>query len=206
MTDTAARTQGIRIVQGIPAGQLDEAARVLVDAFEQKVVHELRPSSPEQAHRIIAASLDPGLGWVALGDDGSVLGIAGVGMRGHHFSRMGYRLLAGEFGALGAVPRWLGALFEGLVARPRTGQWRVEVLAVAAAARGTGIGTALLEAVIDAARENGMRSVGLEVVDVNDRALQLYERLGFRSVGNVPTGWLTAGGGYRAVRFMRLDQ
>jgi len=194
-----------RITRGIPTDRLDETAALLYDAFEQKLVHGIRPDSAEQGRRIIARSLTPELGWVALAEDGRVLGVAGVAMRGHHFSHMGYRLFAEEFGALGAVSRWVRATAESLIARPRKGQWRVEVLAVAEAARGAGIGTALLEAVIDAARAAGMRSVGLEVVDANERALQLYERIGFRAVGNVPTGALTAGGGYRAVRFMRLD-
>lgn len=195
----------VRITRGIPADRLEETAALLYEAFEQKLVHGIRPDSAEQGRRIVARSLTPELGWVALAEDGQVLGVAGVAMPGHHFSHMGYRLFAREFGALGAVSRWIRATAESLLARPRRGQWRVEVLAVAGAARGSGIGTALLEAVIGDAREAGMRSVGLEVVDVNDRALQLYERIGFRSVGNVPTGVLTAGGGYRAVRFMRLD-
>ena len=96
-------------------------------------------------------------------------------------------------------------MVERVVARPKRLQWRIEVVAVAEHARGKGIGAALLSAVTEGAREARMRSVGLEVVDVNDRALQLYERVGFTSVANLRTGWLTGGGGYRAVRFMRME-
>jgi len=118
---------------------------------------------------------------------------------------MSFRALAQEFGRLGAIPRWLLATGEDILTRPRKRQWRIEVLAVDGAARGSGIGTGLLQTVIEAAREAGMRTVELEVVDVNDMALRLYERIGFRRVFTLPTGWLTARGGYRGVRFMRLD-
>ncbi len=198
-------TPTFRIVRGIPPELVDATAELLYEAFEQKIAHELRPDTPEQALRLIARSLDPTLGWMAVDESGSLLGVAGVAWRGRHFSLMTYRLLAEEFGAIGALRRWLLATLERVVSRPRRHQWRIEALAVGAQARGKGIGTALLNAVIEDARQAGMRSVGLEVVDVNDRALQLYERVGFRSVANLRTGWLTAGGGYRAVRFMRIE-
>ena len=193
-----------RIVKGIPPERLDEAAVLLFDAFDQKIRHELKPRSPEQAHRIIARSLTPELGWLALAVDGTVLGVTGVGMRGHHFSLIGFRLLVAEFGVPGALRRWPFTVLERVTTRPPREHWRIEVLAVAESARGTGIGTELLKAVIESAREAGMRSVGLEVVDVNDGALRLYERLGFEPVRTVRTGRLTSGGGYRGIHFMRL--
>lgn len=193
------------INRGIPHERLDEAAGLLFEAFDQKIRHELKPRSNEQARRIIARSLTPELGWLAVADDGTVLGVTGVGMRGHHFSLIGFRLLAGEFGVPGALRRWPFTVLERLTTRSPREHWRIEVLAVAESARGTGIGTTLLRAVIESAREAGVRSVGLEVVDVNDGALRLYERLGFQPVRTLRTGRLTSGGGYRAIHFMRLE-
>jgi ribosomal protein S18 acetylase RimI-like enzyme len=193
------------IRQGIPSELIDEAARLLMEAFAMKVEHELRPRMPDQALRLIAGSMDPSLGWVALDRENGVVGVIGVGMRGRRFSHMDYRGLAREFGHPGAIPRWALAACEELLARPKKRQWRVEVLGVDEATRGRGVGTALLATVIEAAREAGMHTVGLEVVDVNERALRLYQRIGFRQVFSLPTGWLTARGGYRGVRFMVLD-
>ena len=194
-----------RILRGISSELIDEVARLFMDAFALKVAHELRPRTPEQAHRLIAGSLAPDLGWVALDDENGVVGIVGVGMRGRRFSRISYSMLAHEFGYLGAISRWLLVLGEHVLTRPRKRQWRIEALAVDEKVRGGGIGTALLKSVIEAARAARMRTVALEVVDVNDRALQLYERLGFRRTFTLPTGRLTAAGGYRGIRFMRLD-
>ncbi len=194
-----------RVLRGIPPELVPEVAGLLVEAFALKVEHELRPRTPEQARRLVARSIVPDLGWVAVGQEDAVLGVAGVGVHGRRFSHMSFRALANEFGLLGAIPRWLLTAGEGILTRPRKRQWRVEALAVDEAARGSGVGTELLTTVIEAAREAGMRTVELEVIDVNDMALRLYERIGFRRVFTLPTGWLTARGGYRGVRFMRLD-
>jgi putative acetyltransferase len=50
-------------------------------------------------------------------------------------------------------------------------------------ARGRGVGRALLEAVLDAARARGMRRLTLTTRHRYDRAILLYERAGFRPVG-----------------------
>ena len=51
---------------------------------------------------------------------------------------------------------------------------------------GQGIGTAMMSALIDAARQAGYEQVELDVVDNNTRALALYTRFGFVCVGRIP--------------------
>jgi ribosomal protein S18 acetylase RimI-like enzyme len=55
-------------------------------------------------------------------------------------------------------------------------------MGVATAARRRGIGEALLRAVIDEARARGLRRIVLEVLEQNEPARRLYERLGFEHV------------------------
>lgn len=195
----------VRVVRGVPDEAILPAAELLTDAFSAKVRHELRPVSRDQAVGLIAGSIDPSLGWSAFDEGGALVGLAGIGVRGRTFSHIRFSALVREFGVLGAVPRWLRSLLEDLFARPRAREWRIEVLAVDERSRGTGVGTALLTAVIDAAEREGARAVVLEVVDTNERARRLYERLGFRHAFTLPTGPLTAGAGYRAVHFLRRD-
>lgn len=57
----------------------------------------------------------------------------------------------------------------------------VDSLVIAETARGRGIGTALLEACRDELRRRGARYWSIGVVDANARAIELYERLGFRA-------------------------
>ncbi|GIF75777.1 GNAT family N-acetyltransferase [Asanoa siamensis] len=66
--------------------------------------------------------------------------------------------------------------------------WRVdgdalEVVSIAAAASGHGVGTALMDAVVAEARAAGSRRVWLVTTNDNLRALRFYQRRGLRIVG-----------------------
>lgn len=54
---------------------------------------------------------------------------------------------------------------------------------VAPAARGRGVGTALVDAVATAAVEHGCSRLALQVQERNTGARRLYERLGFTATG-----------------------
>jgi ribosomal protein S18 acetylase RimI-like enzyme len=58
---------------------------------------------------------------------------------------------------------------------------------------GQGVGRALLEALMAHARANGLESLVLTVTDGNERALRLYEHVGFRSFGIEPDAIRVAG-------------
>jgi ribosomal protein S18 acetylase RimI-like enzyme len=72
-----------------------------------------------------------------------------------------------------------GRVLDRLIPRPPQDSLYVSVLAVAPDARGTGVGSRLLERVVAAAGRLG-RSVCLDVGLDNTDAIRLYERLGFR--------------------------
>jgi ribosomal protein S18 acetylase RimI-like enzyme len=80
-----------------------------------------------------------------------------------------FALLADEAGV--ATVRRLG---------PRL--WFLDVLYVRAAERNRGLGRALLRAVAEQARDEGVEMIELEVLESNDRARSLYESLGFATV------------------------
>jgi ribosomal protein S18 acetylase RimI-like enzyme len=61
-----------------------------------------------------------------------------------------------------------------------------EIVTIDAVDEGQGIGTALLEAVVAAARRAGCRRVQLLTTNNNLRALAFYQKRGFRLVGLVP--------------------
>jgi ribosomal protein S18 acetylase RimI-like enzyme len=195
----------VSIVYGLSSRYAPAAAHLLVDAFEEKVAHEIRPTSREQADRIVLDSFLSDRAWLALDADDSLVGIIAIGTKRQPFSRLSFRLLRREFGFPGALWRKAFALLEEVFVSGDESVPRVEVLAVREDVRGCGIGRRLLDAVIGGAREAGARAVSLEVVDTNPRARVLYESVGFRPVRSIPTGFLTAGGGYRGVHFMRRD-
>lgn len=49
-----------------------------------------------------------------------------------------------------------------------------------------GIGTAMFEEMIAAARQQGIEQLELEVIEDNERAMALYKKMGFRVTGEKP--------------------
>jgi ribosomal protein S18 acetylase RimI-like enzyme len=84
----------------------------------------------------------------------------------------------------GAAPAGVAQL------RFRYGVWRaggdclLEDLYVDEAARGAGLGRALVEATLDRARARGCRRVELDTNERNDAALRLYGSFGFSATAN----------------------
>jgi ribosomal protein S18 acetylase RimI-like enzyme len=77
-------------------------------------------------------------------------------------------------------------------------------IAVAAPARGRGIGTLLLTEVEAVAREEGKARVELQVVDTNPRARELYARVGYIVVKSETFGFLRPLLGFGGVDTMAL--
>jgi ribosomal protein S18 acetylase RimI-like enzyme len=73
----------------------------------------------------------------------------------------------------------------GLVTYENDGE-ACEIVTIDALEEGTGIGTALLEAVVGVAREAGCKRVQLLTTNNNLRALAFYQKRGFRLVGIAP--------------------
>jgi ribosomal protein S18 acetylase RimI-like enzyme len=61
--------------------------------------------------------------------------------------------------------------------------WHLVAMWVSPAARRLGVGAQLVDAAVDAAKSGGAPALLLWVVETNDPARALYERLGFRATG-----------------------
>lgn len=164
----------ITIVHGLPSEYCSAAAELYYAAFRQKLHPIIR--SETAAVALLAQALNPDFGITALYGD-VFAGVAGVQYGGGHFVDITPALMKQHFGLLRG---WLKILPLSLMARPQQeGQLLMDGIVVAPEMRGRGVGTALLQAVMDFARERGFRDVRLDVVDTNPRARQLYERRGF---------------------------
>jgi ribosomal protein S18 acetylase RimI-like enzyme len=109
------------------------------------------------------------------------------------------------------IPQYL-ALVDGQVVgwcdilpldRPTKSHGGVLGLGVLPGHRGRGIGTALLEAALNAAKEYGLTRVELVVREHNTGAIALYERLGFVREGMKRNG-VRVDGGYENLICMAL--
>ena len=79
--------------------------------------------------------------------------------------------------------RVVGTVSTGGRGHVMPGSLRLFALDVGPEFRRRGVGTALVEAVERRARSEGLESVNLEVTLDNDRAIRLYEALGYRRTG-----------------------
>ncbi len=74
-----------------------------------------------------------------------------------------------------------------LVAKEVAGEWEIENIAIAGAARRRGLGTRLLGAFLDDAHAQGASAVFLEVRESNQAARLLYEKWAFVESGRRPS-------------------
>jgi [ribosomal protein S18]-alanine N-acetyltransferase len=75
------------------------------------------------------------------------------------------------------------SLIAHLVAHHVLGEWQLQYVVVGKQYQGRGIGTHLLEEFISFARDSGAGRISLEVRESNQRARQMYKRVGFRETG-----------------------
>lgn len=70
---------------------------------------------------------------------------------------------------------------------------------------GRGIGTAMMRALISLAKEAGYEQLELDVVEGNERAAVLYEKLGFETIGRIPHAMKYRDGSYADFLLMMMN-
>ena len=130
----------------------------------------------DKALAFLARALDPTHALSVI-EHGQVLGVAG-------FKTSDGSLVGGSYQDLAAVYGWSSSVWRmGLLAmlerEIKEGELLMDGIFVDPDGRGRGVGSALLDAVADEARERGLSTVRLDVVGGNPRAKALYLRRGF---------------------------
>lgn len=82
------------------------------------------------------------------------------------------------------------------------GQARVLMFAVSAGVRRRGIGTAMMNAFVQACGMRGLRRIELEVRVSNDEAIRFYKRYGFEIAQVLPRFYTDGEDGYKMVRHL----
>ena len=103
-------------------------------------------------------------------------------------SRRSFRRLAGSPSAVLLVAELGGRIAGYCIVLFRAGSPAARLYSVAATPdlSGRGIGRALIEAAGQEAARRGRRSLRLEVREDNPRAIEIYDRAGFRPTGRTP--------------------
>lgn len=175
----------ITITQGFTPDERARGGALYWEAFGRK----LRPAfrSPQVGEAIVRAALRPDHFLVAR-RDGQVLGVRGFYGEGAGAVDLRWSQVRQSLSVMAALRASL--VLAPLARTDRSEALVLDGICVDSAGRGRGIGTLLLQAAADHAREIGARAVRLSVVDTNPRARALYERRGFTPVDSGKLGAL----------------
>lgn len=188
----------MRIARGFDDAERPMVAALYWDAFGGKLGRVLGPR--DRALDFFEAVLSPDHAICARDADGSILGVAGFKTARGALVGGGFRELARVYGGIGAL--WRQGLLSLLSRDTDNARFLLDGLFVAPHARGRGVGTMLLDAVAAEAAARGYAELRLDVIDRNPRARALYERVGFRPVGNTSIGPLRLIFGFRSATTM----
>ncbi|MEL7526261.1 MAG: GNAT family N-acetyltransferase [Pseudomonadota bacterium] len=175
-----------RVQPGFPDGQRPAAAMLFWSAFRGKLEKIMAPET--RALAFLEDALDPAFALSAVSREGALLGLAGFKTNDGAFVAGTLARMTEVYGLFGGL--WRATLLDLLEREPEPGSLLMDGIFVSEAARGKGVGTALLQAIFRKAAEDGLNRVRLDVIDRNVRARSLYERVGFRAVSEEHTGVL----------------
>lgn len=190
-------TSQTTIQLGVPEEHAPAATALYCEAFREKLTPFL--GDQERAARFLATGLAPDRAFLAV-KDGRVVGIAGFKVNGKGLYEPGFGRFFSEYG-WSAFVRIAGLLLLERAESPDI--LLMDGIAVSPSVRGQGIGTGLLRAIEEHARELGKTAIRLDVVDTNPGARRLYERFGFEARKTTGTGLLARLFSFRASTDMR---
>jgi len=176
----------MQIQHGIRPEHKTRAALLYWQAFGAKLGHVMGPEAKGLAY--VQRVLDSDHAISAYDASGALLGVAGFKTAKGALVGGTFRDLVAIYGPFSAT--WRAMLLTLIERDTENERFLMDGIFVAASARGQGVGTALLDAVVAEGGKRGYTSVRLDVIDSNPRARALYERHGFKPVKTQQMGVL----------------
>ncbi|MEL7278928.1 MAG: GNAT family N-acetyltransferase [Pseudomonadota bacterium] len=169
----------IHVSPSFAADEANQVAQLFWQAFRLKLTRILAPD--DKAIAFLASVLNPDFALVARDTHGAILGLAGFKTGQGGLVGGGMRDLARVYGWPGTL--WRAPLLSLLERQIEPGVLLMDGIFVSEAARGQGVGTALLNAIKNHAIALNLSAVRLDVIDSNPRAKALYLRHAFEPMG-----------------------
>ena len=164
----------VEYVDHLPAEFRIPVIRLYAAGLKDKLLPVL--GKPDRAQRVLAQNLALDHCLTAFYNHKPV-GVLSIQTQERSFWNPTLKMLIEEYGLIGGLYRLAGLHL--LHHENGTGEWYIDGIVVAKEMRGLGIGSGLLSLLEKIARDGKIGRLSLEVVNTNQRAKLLYERLGF---------------------------
>lgn len=188
----------IEIVQLLPNTLRNQAAKLLYESFYIKMRALIKEK--DKALRLIRAATNYESGFYVILDN-KLVGIAGIQNKGNKYFNVKFSDLLKEFSFFTTLPKFIRFKLE-FISFPKDNELEIVALSVQEDMRGKDIGTSIINEIIKYAKEKEFNRLSLTVVDTNQDAKRLYERIGFSITKIVKYGFITRSAGFEAVIHM----
>ena len=168
----------VSVQHGLPENAKRLAAALYWEAFGQKLGIVMGPRA--KALRFIERVIDPAHAISACDADGTLLGVVGFKTSQGALVGGSFQDLTAVYGYVGAL--WRAALLAALDRETENTRFLMDGIFVTERARGQGVGSILLRAIIAEGQRRGYDSLRLDVINTNPRARALYERHQFTAL------------------------
>ncbi|MBM1220367.1 GNAT family N-acetyltransferase [Ponticoccus sp. SC2-23] len=193
-----ARDARLKITLGFDDTERPAVAALYWEAFGGKLGRLMGPE--RKALPYIADALSPDHAFCARNAADDILGVAGFKSPDGALVNGQLAGMVPHYGIPGAL--WRMAALAALSSDVDNTRFLIDGLFVAAPFRGQGIGSRLLQSIVQEAADRGYDEVRLDVIDTNSRARALYEQRGFEAVGRNRIGPLSALFGFSSATVM----
>lgn len=173
----------IDIIDHLPEAHIQAAVRLYYTGLEAKLAPVFGPL--DSALAVLPRSIHSTRCLTAF-TEGRLAGILGLHDQQGSFLEPSYGTMVRHYGQIAGTFRTM--LLMLLDHKQPPGDLYLDGIVVAPSLRGQGIGSALLAAFENLARDNGFATVSLEVIDTNPRACRLYARRGYRKIATHTMG------------------
>jgi len=162
---------------GIRPEHINDAAKIFSIAFQRKF--DKLFGKPEEMSNIFRKCFNPKCAITAVSASNELMGVAGFHFNNNTLFEIQKGPFIEQFGCIKGYLKY--GLLKALYSRKpiENHQLLMDGIAVSEKFRSLGIGKKLFAHLEHYSRENGMRSIMLDVIDENPKAKKLYESIGF---------------------------
>ncbi len=161
----------------LPEKHKSSAVDLLLNALGDKFTPILGKNNKAKQLLVLSINIDNCL---SVKNETGLLGFLAFQTNGASFLNPKLRTIISVYGLLGGIKKAIGLSL--LKHKTKPNEIYIEAVAVNELCRGKGIGTKLLDALFVFSKEKGYKTITLEVIDTNLRAIELYEKIGFKIV------------------------